>query len=121
MTVGEKIKELRKEKGLLQKEFADKIGVNQQTVSGWENEIIEPTISKLKKIADVFGFEMNYWKNDETIKEKIVQKDNVTELIDRLIAQGKIKSPEDIPDDLVNLIMYAVKMDIQTKLLDEQD
>jgi transcriptional regulator with XRE-family HTH domain len=115
MNVGYKIKELRRQKGWLQREFADKLGVNQQTVSGWENGVIEPTISKLKKIADVFGVKVDYFKEDPEDG-----KDHVVELIDKLIAQGKIKSPEDIPDDLAKLIMYAVKMDIQSKL-SEQD
>jgi transcriptional regulator with XRE-family HTH domain len=115
MNVGFKIKELRRQKGWLQREFGDKLGVNQQTVSGWENGVIEPTISKLKKIADVFGVKVDYFKEDPEDG-----KDHVIELIDKLIAQGKIKSPDDIPDDLAKLIMYAVKMDIQSKLL-EQD
>jgi transcriptional regulator with XRE-family HTH domain len=113
MNVGEKIKDLRKKEGLSQTEFGVKVGVKQQTVANWENGVIEPTVARLKRVADAFGVTVDYFKDFQ-------KKDQVTELIDRLIAQGKIKSPEDISDDLVNLIMYAVKMDIASKLL-EQD
>ena len=35
--LGEKIKELRKKKGLSQSELAELVGVTRQALSGWEN------------------------------------------------------------------------------------
>lgn len=45
MNVGEKIKELRIEKGLSQKQFASLIGVSQKAIDYWERGINEPKIS----------------------------------------------------------------------------
>lgn len=38
-TIGNKIKELRRSKGMSQKDIADKLGVTSQAVSKWENEV----------------------------------------------------------------------------------
>lgn len=52
---GENIKELRKERGVTQKELAAAIGVSQGAIFFWEKEINEPTAGCLIKIADYFG------------------------------------------------------------------
>jgi transcriptional regulator with XRE-family HTH domain len=121
MTIAEKIKDLRKEKGMSQAEFAKGLGAGQQTVSGWENGVIEPTISKLKKIADFCGVNIDYFKDDQKQVNIIKSKDSVTELLDRLVKEGKIKTPEDISGGLVDLIMYAVKADAQMRLLEQSE
>ena len=54
--LGEKIKELRKNKGILQKELADRLSVGKSTVAMWETNKREPdidTIMKISKILDV--------------------------------------------------------------------
>ncbi len=57
---GEKIKELRKEKGLTQKMLAEKIGQAQSTIFYWEQNKQEPTISSLKKLCEVFEVSADY-------------------------------------------------------------
>ncbi|KOP23378.1 DNA-binding protein [Hapalosiphon sp. MRB220] len=55
----ETIKELRLQMGLSQKEFAEELGVRQQTVSEWETSVYEPTraTSKLlSMVAEKTGF-----------------------------------------------------------------
>ena len=49
----QKIKALRKEKGLSQQELAEIIGVSQRSVSGYEKDTREPSIEILTKIAIV--------------------------------------------------------------------
>jgi DNA-binding transcriptional regulator YiaG len=56
---GELVKGLRRHMGLTQIEFADKLGVRQQTVSDWENNAYDPrrAMSKyLTLVADQAGF-----------------------------------------------------------------
>lgn len=55
MTFGQRIKKLRNEAGLTQKELADKINVSFQTVSKWESDLNEPDINNIKQLAKVFG------------------------------------------------------------------
>jgi transcriptional regulator with XRE-family HTH domain len=47
--------ELRKKKGIQQKELASIIGVSIPTISNWENGKSDPSSDKLKKLAEYFG------------------------------------------------------------------
>jgi transcriptional regulator with XRE-family HTH domain len=53
--LGEKIKALRIEKGMTQKDLADKLFVTAQAVSRWENGEVEPSISTVVEMAKIFG------------------------------------------------------------------
>lgn len=55
-----KIKELRSEKGVTQKELAKIIGTTQATISDWEVEKVEPSIYWLSKLATVFDVSVDY-------------------------------------------------------------
>ena len=55
MTLGERIKEARKEKGITQKELALLINKGFSTVQKYEIDVIEPPISVLQKIADALN------------------------------------------------------------------
>jgi len=45
------IKAIRKEKGLSQKELAERVGVSSQVISNWERNYTAPTIYDIQKIA----------------------------------------------------------------------
>jgi len=49
------VRELRKKKGIQQKELALAIGVSAPTVSDWELNRKDPTGERLKKLAEYFG------------------------------------------------------------------
>lgn len=55
-----RLKELRCEKGLLQKEVAQKIGVSPQSYSFYENWINKPDPETLIKLADIFEVSIDY-------------------------------------------------------------
>ena len=50
-----KIEEIRKERGILQEEFAKSMGVSRQTISSLENGRYNPSIMLAYKIAKYFG------------------------------------------------------------------
>lgn len=56
----DRVKELRKELGLTQTQFATKIGSTQRQVSFWESGQIEPNIFWLIKLADFFDVSVDY-------------------------------------------------------------
>lgn len=61
MTFGEKIKTLRKEKGLNQTQLAQAIGVSLRTIRGWEVEGRYPKQHALyQKLADVLNCDLTY-------------------------------------------------------------
>ena len=75
-TIGNKIKELRRSKGMSQKDIADKLGVTSQAVSKWENDSQLPEMTMLPDIASLFGiqiddlFEYSTEKRYESIEKK---------------------------------------------------
>ena len=55
LSLGKKISELRKEKGITQEELADKLGVSPQAVSKWESGKSAPSTTNLLALAELFG------------------------------------------------------------------
>ena len=59
MTLGNKIAELRKEKGMTQEALANQLGVSNQAVSKWEANQSCPDIQLLPVIADLFDISLD--------------------------------------------------------------
>ena len=57
---GNKICELRKEKGLSQRQLAKKLGTSQANLSRWEQGLNEPSIIECWKIADFFDVSIDF-------------------------------------------------------------
>ena len=55
MTIGQKIKQLRRAHRLTQFKLADKLGVNRNLISLWEHDLNEPHLYSLMGMADLFG------------------------------------------------------------------
>ena len=54
-TLGTRIADARKKKGMTQDQLAEAMGVSSQAVSKWENDISCPDITLLPQLADYFG------------------------------------------------------------------
>ncbi len=52
-TMGEIISTLRKEKGMTQKELADKLNITDKAVSKWERDIAYPDTGTIPKLAEI--------------------------------------------------------------------
>lgn len=55
MTIGERLYEMRKAKGLSQESAANILGVTRQTVSKWETDQSTPDFDKIIPICDLYG------------------------------------------------------------------
>ena len=55
MSIGNHIYSLRKQKKITQAQLAEKLGVSEQAVSKWENDICAPDVSLFPVIAEYFG------------------------------------------------------------------
>ena len=55
-----RLKQLRKEKGLTQQKVADEIGVTKRTYIYWENEESQIKTNKASQLADYFGVSVGY-------------------------------------------------------------
>ena len=78
MNISEKILKLRKEKGLSQEAFAEKLGVSRQSVSKWESSGALPDIDKIIAMSELFGVSTDYLLKDE-MTEPAVQEEPVRE------------------------------------------
>ncbi len=87
-TIGTKIAELRKQKGMTQEELGALIGISAQSVSKWENEISMPDITLLPILADLFDI-------------------TIDALFDKSSALPTTKS-EDIPDIAFDRILKTI-------------
>lgn len=77
-----RLKELRKEKKLTQKELADYLGINEKTISRWENGESNIKPEKAKKLADYFGVSVGYLLGyDDNDFEKQIRIDTLNNLI----------------------------------------
>lgn len=75
MTIGERIKQRRKELGLSVDELADKLGKNRATIYRYEsNEIEKLPTTVLEPLADVLGVSPGFlmgWEDEPTIKDPL--------------------------------------------------
>ena len=55
MNLGEKIKALRKKRGVSQEYLADRLGISFQAVSKWETGTTLPDVTLIPAIASFFG------------------------------------------------------------------
>lgn len=72
MTTGDKIKLLRKSKGMTQSELGERLGVKKNAVSKWECGRVEDIpAGKIKMMAEIFEVPTSYLIDDEeTIKKQ---------------------------------------------------
>lgn len=72
-SLGDKIREQRKFKGLTQRELADLIGAKHNSVSDWENNKNMPdsnTIKLLMKALDIDANSLLGWKDTDSVKSE---------------------------------------------------
>ncbi len=55
MSIGKRLAELRKSKGLTQSELGQMLNITAQAISKWENEGSEPDIDTIRKLAEIYG------------------------------------------------------------------
>lgn len=79
-----RLKELRKEKKLTQKELAEKTDIPYRTLQRWENGKSQIKPKKAKQVADFFGVSVGYLLG---YSDKVNAKAN---LLDIIISEGYI-------------------------------
>ena len=85
--LGNKIARKRKDLGMTQNEFAEKLSVTRQTVSRWEAGTVLPDIDKIPDIASILDVSCDYLLKDDREEEKPANVGGVSRLL--LDAKGK--------------------------------
>ena len=83
-SMGKRIADLRKKKGLTQDQLAEQFSVSAQAVSKWENDISCPDIMMLPQLADFFHISV-----DELLRGR--QEESV-----RMVPKGERKELDDV-------------------------
>ena len=62
MEFGNKLRTLRKAKGLSQENLAKQLGISRQAISKWESDLSQPDIDNIIQLCKIFQISlMNYW------------------------------------------------------------
>ena len=90
MAFGERLKKLRKEKGIKQEDLAKLLNVVKSTVSQWEKEIQEPRDRKTYlEIANYFGVPVDYLVGGDTIPPNAFNFDKIAVPVYGVIRAGE--------------------------------
>ncbi len=84
-----RIKELRKDRGLSQAELADKVGAAKQSISYYELGTRKPKEPMWQALANFFNVSVPYLKgiDDKTVIKKFSSEDLFQELVDRKVIE----------------------------------
>lgn len=114
--LGEKIKQLRKQKNISQEVFANYLGVSFQAVSKWENGNTLPDITMVPAIASFFGvstdelFDFNLYEIEKNVEaivdEHSKYRDTDKEKAEQIIRDGLKKYPGN--DILLNCLIGVI-------------
>ena len=110
-SIGPRIAFYRRQKGLTQEQFAEKLGVTGQAVSKWENDISCPDITLLPQIADFFGITVDELLRGDAQPVQMIPKEERKDL-GKLLLKVRVDSNEgDIV--IINLPLLLVKVGLE--------
>lgn len=85
MNIGQKIKEVRKQKSLTQKELGKRAGISQQQIAQYENGKLKPKIETISKIADALDAPKNlFYDNLDSLEKGEIVKNDLIDIIKNL-------------------------------------
>ncbi|MBQ6240169.1 MAG: helix-turn-helix domain-containing protein [Firmicutes bacterium] len=93
MTFGEKLKEARKEAGLSQEQFAEKMSVSRSAIAKWESDKGMPDVNNLKAIAQLLNISLDYLLDEDEKLSFNETKETVD--LDSLEVSGKCRDKKD--------------------------
>lgn len=76
MSIGNRLKKLREERGLTQEELGKIVGVSDKAVSTWENDIKVPRNKRLQNLADFFNVSVDFLlgRSDKQVDDSVIEK-----------------------------------------------
>ena len=80
MTIGERIAEERKKKGMTQEDMAEKLNLSRQAISKWESGASFPDTENLLKLSLLFSVSVDYLLKGEMVEEKNEEEEKVFHL-----------------------------------------
>ena len=118
-TFGKRLKELRREKGILQDDLARDIGVSKGTVSVWERDARKPEYDTLQQLCEYFQVNLGYLLGEDVDRALIQpsdedlskwQKEDEQQIIVGFVRRFLKLSP-DMQEVVKQTLMAAYKFD----------
>lgn len=105
--IGEKIRELRQNIGLLQSELAQKIGVSTSTIGMYEQNRRDPDTDTLKRLADFFNVSTDYLLGRTLVEQidKKLQNNDIAIAANSKVDLGKLAQIDNKTAKLINTLI----------------
>jgi transcriptional regulator with XRE-family HTH domain len=115
-----RLKELRKKKGLTQKEAAKQLAIPRTTYSGYERGTSEPDFNTLNKLSKFYDVDSNWLLEDKKESEHAPPEEIMVKIIKEAEAEYKVSLRDDpvVESALRDLIHNLAKMKKSAKTND---
>lgn len=110
MSLGNKILELRKKKGITQEQLGEKINVTRQTISNWELEETTPNPKQLKSLSRALNISIDELLDnniDNVVVEKVSNTEKLAGIIIKILKIIGIVLIVLVVIDIISFILYA--------------
>lgn len=121
MTLGEKIKEARKQSGLSQEQLSEKLGISRSAVAKWETDKGIPDIENLKALSKLLDVSIDYLLDNGENLDKSVIKEQIDLSKYDVRSSNKKKDMcvrEKYPDAKINPLIAKIKLTKGQRILD---
>ena len=76
MTLGEKLKEARKQAGLSQEQLSEKLGISRSAVAKWETDKGIPDVDNLKALSKLLNVSVDYLLDDGQVMDEVAMRES---------------------------------------------
>ncbi len=121
MTLGEKIKEARKQCGLSQEQLAEKMAVSRSAVAKWEANNGLPDVDNLKALAKLLNVSVDYLLDDGEVIDELVMREpyNLSDYGKGIKKKKKDRViREKFPDAEIHTLLGKLKLTKSEKVID---
>ena len=121
MTLGEKIKEARKQCGLSQEQLAEKMAVSRSAVAKWEANNGLPDVDNLKALAQLLNVSIDYLLDDGEVIDEVVMREpyNLSDYGKDIKKKKKDRViREKFPDAEIHTLLGKLKLTKSEKVID---
>ena len=121
MTLGEKIKEARKQCGLSQEQLAEKMAISRSAVAKWEANNGLPDVDNLKALAQLLNVSIDYLLDDGEVIDEVVMREpyNLSDYGKDIKKKKKDRViREKFPDAEIHTLLGKLKLTKSEKVID---
>lgn len=111
-----KLKQLRKNMGLTQTQFADKAGFSRSTISEYENGTRKITLEAIQKLAAATNTNASDWIDENVVDVEIKAFDGLKMIINALYENGDINDKGEMSEKNKKLLYKMLDQEIPVYL-----